>query len=64
MKITVSKHTTIDWQLVKNEIALGAAEAVDELVTFAQEEADKLLPGNSITISRNVGKITIRRSKD
>lgn len=64
MKITVSKHTTIDWEAVKNELCAHSSEAVGWLVAEAQRVAPAIGEGETRTIKQKIGKITIRRSKD
>lgn len=64
MKITVSKHTTIDWQSIGNEIQSATTAAIEELIEEAKKTADQLKPGASATVSANVGRITIRKARD
>lgn len=65
MKITVSKHTTIDWEAVRKQFIEQLNNALDSLLKEAQEFNFSELPeGKSITFSSDLGKITIRRSKD
>lgn len=65
MKITVSKHTTIDWEAIKNEFSAQAIKAIDSVIAEAKEYNLAELPeGKSIAFASKLGKITIRRSKD
>lgn len=65
MKITISKYNpTPDWDLVKNELSAEASVRIGELLTDAQNAAIALEPGESKTVSGNVGRITIRKARD
>jgi hypothetical protein len=65
MKITVSKHTTIDWEAVRKQFIEQANNAIDTLLKEAQEfNFDELPQGKSVSFSSDLGKITVRRSKD
>ena len=64
MKLITGKHTTIDWEAVKNELSGEASQAITELIDSAKNAELDLAAGASKTISTNVGKLTIRRMKD
>jgi len=65
MKITVSKHTTIDWEAVRKQFIEQTNNALDSLLKEAQDFNYEELPeGKSVTFSSDLGKITIRRQKD
>ena len=64
MKITVSKHTTIDWDNVKNAIMGQLEESINALIIEAKSKVPHLNEGASATVKTQIGKITIRRAKD
>lgn len=64
MKITVSKHTTIDWEKVKGELTEQATSAIEDLIGEGVDASKELKPGETKTLSSDVGKIVLRRAKD
>lgn len=64
MKITISKHTTIDWDKVKAGIMEQMEESINSLIDEAKNTVPSLDEGESATVKTKIGKITIRRAKE